>query len=104
MASRAELVDLLETRLEHLGKWHDRFYLAKMSKVKFGIVDSDRADFLGLSFTVDMIGGGGSWCYLPADESLELLKKVGQTQNLEGRYCWVYDKDGWINFVKILGA
>lgn len=88
---RVRLVDALAESHEKT-RTHRGFVLARISKAKFGIVDRDRADFLGLSFEVHMLepNGGAAWLYLTRDESLKMLEEIGEAEILNGKLCWVY--------------
>lgn len=97
----AKLAAFLDSRATVKG-----FHLARMSRVEFGIVDPDRACFLGLHFQVDILetAGGASTLHLATEESLALLQQYGHASNLEGKLCWVELHDGVVSFVRLEGA
>ena len=79
------------------------FLLAKMTHVTFGIVDRDRADFLGLSFNVDILGySSGASLHLPEKESLDIIRYFGDASKLENKICWVHVESGGSGFVRFV--
>ena len=104
---RARLQSDLKHHLEKLDPCRG-FFMARISRARFGIVDRDRANFLGLSFQVEMLepGGGCSSLYLPTDESLELLKEFDEAENLDEELCWVLCEGTgacMVRFVRMVG-
>lgn len=68
------------------------FYIARMKNVEFGIVDRDRANFLGLSFTVELLETWGEAVLnIPAQNGgLKYIEKYGSAKAMNDMLCWVF--------------